>query len=163
MDRSSGVFSVALAKISLNHLGIAHHRKRCSLCDEFTVMEHDHARAERCNYFHQMLDDQDGDPSCCDGLDQFECLIDLGGIQSGVDLIEQQERRPRRDEDSSTDESDSSDDDRPSRALSRSRSRRRPVNVLPPDPRDAAGGAGAGANIDFFDRLMASKSKFNPW
>jgi hypothetical protein len=70
--------------------------------------------------------------------------------------------RRRRRADTDSDSAESSDDDRPSRTLSRTRSRRRPVDVMPPaqDPRDAAGGA---SEADFFDRLMTRNSKFNPW
>ena len=69
---------------------------RQTLGDLLSFGDDDDRRGDRHDRFHQVLDDDERDATSVDGANEIERLLDLGGIEAGHHLVEQQDLRIER-------------------------------------------------------------------
>src|SRR6516165_6782540 len=96
MRASRKVMHIAGAEISADHFWILHDLFRRALGDLLAVIEHHDVTRDRHDRAHDMLDDDDGKAGLRELSDQRHRLVDLGRVESGHHLIEQQDLWLRR-------------------------------------------------------------------
>src|SRR5919204_2769701 len=81
------------AQVGLDHALIGDYLPWGALRDQLAVVQHDKAVRDREHNLHQMLDHDDGDALLGDLADDGQRLLDLGGVEPGVALVQHQKAR----------------------------------------------------------------------
>ena len=68
---------------------------RQALGELLAEIEHDDAVRQAHDRLHQVLDHQDGHAALADAADDADHVLDLGRVEAGQHLVEQQQQRPR--------------------------------------------------------------------
>ena len=84
------------AEIGLDHAFVLDHILRLALRDDMALVEHDHARGERHDHLHDVLDDHERDAHAVDATQQLDRALDLAGCQPRQRLVEQHQPRLQR-------------------------------------------------------------------
>jgi hypothetical protein len=87
---------MAAAEIGFDHSLFAHHFLRPAAGNDMALVEHEHTLGQRHNDFHDVLNDDDGDPHLVNAPHQRDGLVQFGRRQAGERFIQQQETRLRR-------------------------------------------------------------------
>jgi hypothetical protein len=72
-----------------------HHHRRLALGQDLPLIEHDHPRGELVDHAQDVLDEDDGDARAVDAPDDLDGVVDLGRVEAGERLVEQQHAWPR--------------------------------------------------------------------
>ena len=85
---------IAGTEIGSDDVRVLHNVFRRAFRDLLAMVEHDDMAGDRHDRAHHMLDDDDGEPPLRQLPDQRDRLVDLGRIEPGHDLVQQQDARP---------------------------------------------------------------------
>ncbi|HEX8025651.1 MAG TPA: hypothetical protein VF484_05575, partial [Candidatus Limnocylindrales bacterium] len=84
---------MGLPEIGLYDGRIAHHRARLAVGEDGSAVEDDHAGGELVHHAEQMLDDDDRRAGPVDPADDLDRAVDLGRIEAGQGLVEEEHLR----------------------------------------------------------------------
>src|SRR2546422_2697893 len=87
---------ILLAEVRLDHAGIAGHRRRRALGDLLAVVENQDAPRDPHDDGHDVLDHQERDAPGVQPAEELDHALDLGRIEAGEHLVEQEDPRGRR-------------------------------------------------------------------
>ena len=83
----------AVAEIGLHDARIARDRLRRALRNDAALGQDEHMFGEAHHGLHDMLDHDDGDAAVANGVDDRHHIADLGGVEAGQHLVQQQQPR----------------------------------------------------------------------
>ena len=85
-----------MAEISFDDGSIGRHLRRGARRDDTAFRQHEHVLGQAHHRLHDVLDHDDGDAAVAQATDDRQDVADLGRVQSGKNLVEQQQLWPGR-------------------------------------------------------------------
>src|SRR5262245_45909865 len=87
---STGALRVTASEVGGHHVGVAEHLRGRALRQLLAVEENHDAIREVANGLHHVLDDDEGGAAIADALDEGDGGVDLGGVEPGHDLVQEE-------------------------------------------------------------------------
>src|SRR5215471_15021383 len=91
---STGPLCLAASEVGGHHVGIVEHLHGRPLRQPLAVEEHHDAIRQIADGLHHVLDHDEGDALAADPLDEADGGVDLGGVEAGHDLVQEEHGGP---------------------------------------------------------------------
>src|SRR5215471_3623905 len=91
---STGPLRIAASEVGGHHVGIVEHLHGRALRQLLAVEEHDDAIRQIADGLHHVFDHDQGDSLAADPFDEADGGVDLGGVEPGHDLVQEEHGGP---------------------------------------------------------------------